>query len=298
MALVFLAPFRPARRFAEPSGNDPESLADLLADDEGAYRRAFLAAVAAMAGLLADADAEDGVPPSLVGDMVRALDRVLTERGQDILIRAFLIGAAHARDRLPDDGAASVAIRFDLVNELAVRWAAVHGGSMVTAVSDETRRALRGIISRAVRDGTAPRNVARLVGLLVGLTERDALAVGKLRTSLIEEGRSSSAVDRLVVRYANRLLRARAETIARTEILTAANRGQEGLWQQAVSDGLLDPNAWERVWIVARDERLCTVCRPLDRTRAPLLGGAFEGGLTGPPAHPRCRCTSGLVERT
>lgn len=295
MAFVFLAPRPAARRFADAPDGEPEQFAGAVVDEERAFRRAFLGAVAAAVVVLADADTVDGVSPALVADLVREIERVLTERGQDALSGAFLAGAGLARDRLVT---ATVGLSFDLVNELAVRWAAVSSAALVSEISDSTRRAIRQTIRRAVRDGIAPRDVARLLEPLVGLTERDALAVGKLSTSLIEEGRSSSAVDRLVARYANRLLRARAETIARTEILTAANRGQEGLWQQAVSDGLLDPGAWERVWIVARDERLCTVCRPLDRTRAPLLGGAFEGGLIGPPAHPRCRCTSGLVERT
>lgn len=79
--------------------------------------------------------------------------------------------------------------------------------------------------------------------------------------------------------------------------MTAANRGQEALWSQAVADGLLAEADWERMWLVAKDERTCKVCQPLDRKRAPMLGGTFPGGVAGPPIHPRCRCATGLIEK-
>lgn len=290
MALAFLAPIRP-RRFAElddATGN----LADSVTAEEAKLRRAFLAAVAAMLLLFDGADTRDGVPSGLVYDLVRELDRVLTERGQPVLLAAFVQGATIASDRLP---VASVGLTFNLVNQRAVDWAARQSSTMVTLVGDETRRAIRTIITRAARDGLSPAQVAREIRALIGLTERDALAVGNLQTALLEDGRKPEQVERMVARYANRLLRWRAETIARTEIMTAANRGQEALWSQAVADGLLVETDWERVWLTAQDERTCKVCRPLDRKRAPMLGGTFPGGIAGPPAHPRCRCAAGLV---
>lgn len=292
MALAFLAPIRP-RRFAEPD-DATDNLADSVATEEARLRRAFLAAVAAMLLLLDDADTRGGVSERLVFDLVRELDRVLTERGQPALLAAFVQGSTFAADRLP---VASVGLSFNLVNQRAVDWAARQSATMVTLVGDETRRAIRSVITRAVRDGLSPAQVAWEVRALIGLTERDALAVGNLQTALLEEGRKPDQIERMVKRYANRLLRFRAETIARTEVLSAANRGQEALWSQAVADGLLVETDWERIWLTAQDERTCKVCRPLDRKRAPMLGGSFPGGIAGPPAHPRCRCAAGLVEK-
>lgn len=291
-AVAFLAPIQP-RRFAEPEPG-ADDLADAVTTEEAKLRRSFLAAVASMLLLFDDADTRSNVPSGLVYDLVRELDRVLTDRGQPALLAAFVQGATFAAERLP---VASVGLTFNLVNQRAVDWAARQSATMVTLVGDETRRAIRAIITRAVRDGLSPAQVARQIRALIGLTERDALAVGNLQTTLLEEGRKPGQVERMVSRYANRLLRRRAETIARTEIMTAANRGQEALWSQAVADGLLSESDWERMWLVAKDERTCKVCKPLDRKRAPMLGGTFPGGVAGPPVHPRCRCTTGLVEK-
>jgi hypothetical protein len=84
---------------------------------------------------------------------------------------------------------------------------------------------------------------------------------------------------------------ARVKTIAHTEAMTAANEGQKRLWDQAVKDGYLDGN--ERVvWIVTPDDKLCPECEALEDTTV-SLGQEFSSG--GPPAHPNCRCTVGLV---
>jgi hypothetical protein len=83
----------------------------------------------------------------------------------------------------------------------------------------------------------------------------------------------------------------RAKVIAHTETMAAANEGQKQLWGQAVTDGYL--NGGERmVWIVTPDDRLCPICEGQEDTMVPL-GQQFPSG--GPPAHPRCRCTTGLV---
>lgn len=90
----------------------------------------------------------------------------------------------------------------------------------------------------------------------------------------------------------------RADLVARTESMTAANEGQAEAWDQAVEAGLLNGDE-KKTWIVADDQALCPICEGLaDQTVAmdanfesPDSGEQFDG----PPAHPRCRCTVGLV---
>lgn len=254
-------------------------------------RRAFLASVNAMRAQLGDE-----LSFELLGIMADEFDRELSERSRQPLTSGYLRGAAFARDRLP--GEASLSVSFNLVNPKAVQWADQHAAAMVTQVGGETRTAIRSIIREALNDGASPGEVTRRIRDLIGLTERDALAVGRLRTRLEEEGRSDDQIGRLTKAYADRLLRRRAQTIARHETMQAANQGQRGLWQQAADDGLLLASEWERRWMIARDERTCAICRPLDGKRAPMLTGSFPGGITGPPIHVQCRCVTGLVRKS
>ena len=87
----------------------------------------------------------------------------------------------------------------------------------------------------------------------------------------------------------------RAETIARTEVMKAANEGQLSAWTQAEEEGLLTGNE-QKEWITTPDDRLCPICEPMDGVTVPLDEDFDVDGdqIDGPPAHPNCRCTLGL----
>lgn len=82
----------------------------------------------------------------------------------------------------------------------------------------------------------------------------------------------------------------RAEVIARTESMRAANEGQRQAWAQAQEKGLLDGSE-RREWIATSG--CCDECDELDGTTA-ILDGTYAGGVDGPPLHPNCRCTEGI----
>lgn len=187
---------------------------------------------------------------------------------------------------------------FDRENQEAVNWARVRGARLVTAINKATRAGIREIIANAFTEGLAPRESARLIRSLVGLTERDASAVAKLRAALRERGVLQAAIDKRTQRYAAKLLKARAETIARTETMSAATAGQAELWKQAEQAGLLTGEEL-REWIVTPDDRLCPLCLPMagqqvGKDELFTVGDGTQVEM--PPAHPNCRCSWGLAE--
>lgn len=188
----------------------------------------------------------------------------------------------------------TIRFAFDATNPEAVAWVRAHAGELVTQVTDETRAAIRAIIDRSFTEGIPPRDAARLIRPLVGLTERDAMAVITARMRWLEAGVSAEEVARRAERYAGRLHRRRALTIARNETMVASNRGQLELWRQAVEAGSLR-RTMHKTWIIADDERTCDQCVPLDGIHAPVLEPFAETGTMGPPAHVQCRCTTGLI---
>jgi SPP1 gp7 family putative phage head morphogenesis protein len=192
--------------------------------------------------------------------------------------------------------ASALAIKFDLVNEHAVRAARDRAALLVTQITRETRSAIQSIVARSFADGIAPRDAARLIRPLIGLTVRQANAVLRRYEVLITNGLSRRAAERQARAYAQRLLRYRALTIARTETISAASSGQLSAWQQLQRRGRLAPAAM-KVWIVTPDDRLCRRCRAMDGKTVPLdaqFVGAF-GSASAPPLHPNCRCGIGLT---
>lgn len=83
---------------------------------------------------------------------------------------------------------------------------------------------------------------------------------------------------------------ARAEMIARTESMDAANEGLAQGWSQAVEEGLLTGDE-QKTWIAAEDP--CPECEEVDGETVPMDEDFSVGD--DPPLHPNCRCTMGLV---
>lgn len=221
------------------------------------------------------------------------LRRVLSPLRSDVeatlemLTRAFTAGAKAASAISPVlEGA------FALTNQLATKAAEQQSAQLVTAISQETRKAIQSVIGQAFREGTSPAETARNLRPVIGLTERQSLAVQRLRTTLTKQGVSADVVSARMSRYAATLLRQRATLIARTELIDASTQGQLALWKQAIADGLIASNARKK-WIVTPDDRLCPICQALAGKTIPIAG-LFPGGVIGPPRHPNCRCTLAL----
>ncbi len=193
--------------------------------------------------------------------------------------------------------------QFDGTHRTAEAAAARQAAAMVTLVSAETVAALRALIARSIREGIPPYEAARMIQSMVGITTRQSMAAMNFRESLINSGLALGRVDTLVARFVKRKIRERAINIARTETLSALNRGVQESWRQARRQGLLTKTA-AKTWITTPDEirtadgRPCPICAPLE---GQVVGfdERFQtsvGELSHPPAHPQCRCAMGLVE--
>lgn len=186
-------------------------------------------------------------------------------------------------------GPGLIPMAFDVANPEAIAWAETRAAQLVTDVTTEARAAIRTVVSEGFGQGIPVREQAKLIRASVGLTERDAGAVMKRQLKMLADGVDPVKATARAEKYANKLLRARAQTIARTESMRAANEGQLQLWRQAQDKGLLSAEA-QKVWITADP---CPICAPLEGETVGV-NESFSIG-TDPPAHPRCRCTIGLV---
>lgn len=181
--------------------------------------------------------------------------------------------------------------------------------------------------------GRVNRATGQREGGVIGLTEPQAQAVRRARDELasgdrsqlrsyLERGRRDRRYDRTVAKaireeteipaekqramilaYERKLLALRAETIGRTEAMSAIHAGQHRALMQAVRDGKLAAGTIQRVWRSAGDFRVRHTHMALDRESVGLEGvfvspsGArmrYPGDTSlGAPASEtvNCRCT-------
>lgn len=184
---------------------------------------------------------------------------------------------------------------FSLRNPQAERFAAEEAAELVRQIVLETRLAIRALILEAQRQGLSIPDQARQIRQYIGLTERQTMAVQHYAERLAAQGLSADVIKQRTQRYYEKLVRYRAQLIARTETIRAANRGQQALWEQAISEGYLSPQRM-KTWIVTPDDRLCELCRTMDGQSVPVtqMFNTPLGFKMSPDLHPGCRCAMGL----
>jgi hypothetical protein len=251
------------------------------------------------------------IAAALVGGQLHreTIEEIVTAYGGDGAIAAAMIDVLHARGRpaflrgaaLALDGLPSVPVRQPIginlqdVNPEATRWAETRAATLVKA-SAEAREAIRTLIVLSNELGITPQEVARILVRenIIGLLPRQVAAVHKFRARLLADGIDAATVARRAERYAAAQLRLRAWVIARTELVSAVNAGQDALWQLAKQRGIL-PAGTKRIWLTANDDLVdLSVCEPLSDAEAGLDEPFEPGGFIRPPAHPACRCSMGI----
>jgi hypothetical protein len=194
---------------------------------------------------------------------------------------------------------------FNYVSEASVNYSRVRSGQLIQAIDESTRVSIRQLITQAFTEPRSVDDTARLIRRIVGLHPRWARAVERFHDKnvqgLIRDGMSSSEAqrraDEMTAKYRDKLIRRRAEMIARTETQQALNFGRQMSWVASDRAGLVDPRTmkeWRTAPLGSRYGPPCPTCTMLRGTRV-AWNGTFDNGQQMPPAHPNCRCTAVLI---
>ncbi len=202
---------------------------------------------------------------------------------------------------------------LSLTNTEAVRLAEQAAARLIVGISSDAREAIRVVLAASMRGDYPPRVTAQMVHDVVGLDTRRAQAVVNYRAGLerVQAGDlapqsvlddftlsrqfgsqlSSGRVDQLVEQYSRRQLKDRANVIARTETMRAANDGQQAIWGEAADRGLFDRDVALVEWVIT--DEACDDC--LENEAASPIGFGDSWPNDDPPVHPNCRCALSLI---
>lgn len=188
-----------------------------------------------------------------------------------------------------------ITVKFPETAKRLEDWVSHRAGELAVGLTDMQHAAVKDLILElGVREGMGPKEMARYLRPVIGLTPKQEAAVRNHRAALIAEGTPLEKVDHLAENYAGYLHRVRADRIAQTELSFAFNQGALEEMRQARDRGAIKDRIVKE-WLFAGDERSCLFCEELDGQTAELdetfpAVGDLEN-IYAPPAHPFCRCT-------
>lgn len=218
---------------------------------------------------------------SIIEKVGKAALRVVERRGSFSARRK--VGALKS-NRVKGETRSLKLMDFSITNPRAIEWARNRSSNLITEIGSSTRETVREIITSGLRDGRAPRVIAKEVRSLVGLRSDQLETLRKFE--------AGGATEAQVARRGKQLLKQRSELIARSETMRASNHGLREMWYQAVDNDLL-PSDVKREWIATSDERTRDEHEDLDGEQVGL-NEEFSLGYE-PGEEVSCRCSQGIV---
>jgi len=188
------------------------------------------------------------------------------------------------------------ALRFATTDKVVIDAAAQRAGALVQNITTEQLTSLRGAIVDAVAGQYDVEDTASIIRSSIGLTPRYQQAVARnfdlVKQTQIAQGASmrqaNAAAEQSARRYADRLVRSRARTIAQTEVHQMNNVGKQKAWEDMFADGTILPDTY-KVWV--GNFGACDICMGFNGEAVPVTQ-PFSNGNQQPEAHPNCRCTA------
>lgn len=168
-------------------------------------------------------------------------------------------------------------------------WMNSRGSELVTNFTNQQRRSINAIMEHQVRLGNSVDDMVDAMRGVVGLTERQSLALAKMREELRASGMSPKQVLIATERKRRQMEAQRARMIARTELSAATN---EGIISTSIAvDEESDDGLTARMFVVAYPD-CCSDCRDIEDSQ-PADGISLhdEWPEGWPPFHPNCMCT-------
>jgi hypothetical protein len=300
----------PWRRRATGEAEFWEAFMALAESLEGEARDVFLQAAAALKDPWTVDDLEDLIRD--IGDADLAADRVAAalgddramiglEAGSDTVETLIVEAAALARDNLITDFGLG-AVDMEAFSARAANAAASVVGEEITNVSKKTIEAVRDRIVAGYEEGRKTREIAETVKEVLGLDKPRAEQLDKFIRGLNNRpphlpDLTQAEINAKIQREYARLLDQRAWTVARTENLRAATTGQNELWREAASQGIMDPTEYRRRWVRVPAATDCPICESYEGQEVGIsvLFDGIEGKLDGSPAHANCLCAIQLI---
>ena len=170
---------------------------------------------------------------------------------------------------------AEIGYSFNLVNPVAVKFAAERSSSLISGIGENLPE-MRAVIARGIKEGIGPRVLARQVEQLVGLLPVQTGMVSRYYAGRVAAGMTPERASVMTARFAAKLLRRRAVTIARHETIHAGVQGRLEAWRQGIKEGFIDPSVTVVIWRTGKDDRVCSICAPLEGATISIEGGSFD----------------------
>jgi hypothetical protein len=219
------------------------------------------------------------------------LDRALLRfraRVRSAVEKGFTANTAHLPKGGKVDGV--VASAFDVLNPKVIEAVRALDSRVVNTLKEEIRETFKAFVENGLRLGKNPKEIAREIRPLVGMSSTQVENAEKFRAKLEAKGLPAAKIDKQVATYQRKAIALNANTNARTATVDSLKLGQHLSWEDAAAKGIVDKALLFKTWVTVGDDRVRDEHEALNG-QSVHFDNAFSNGdvIPGESAF-NCRC--------
>lgn len=151
---------------------------------------------------------------------------------------------------------AQSAVMFDVLSPKVIDAVRQLDSRVIKDLQQDVRDTVRAYVENGLRDGKAPREIARQIRSVIGIAPSQEANAQKYEQKLRDSGDyTDERIERMTATYRRKAVNTNAATIAKTAALDSQKLGNRLSWDEAAQNGLIDPALMERTWLGVMDDR-------------------------------------------
>lgn len=191
-------------------------------------------------------------------------------------------GVRFTGQQLPRAAAREIVVAFNILSPDVITAVRALETRALGALKDDVRETVRAYVENGLRDGVAPRTVARQLRSVIGLAPNQEAAVRNFERMLRDGDREAltralrdrrfdatlnkafgadgkaltqAQIETMTAAYRKRMVAFNANTISRTTTLDSMKLGQRLSIDKAIELGVYDADRLKKTWVGVMDER-------------------------------------------
>lgn len=192
-----------------------------------------------------------------------------------------------------------VAVAFDRLNPKVIDAVRSLDSRVVNTLKEDVRDTVRAFVEDGLRNGDAPKSIARRLRSVVGLSPSQAENARKYEAKLLASGKySAGRVEKMAATYRRKAIALNANTNARTATLDSLKLGQHLSWQDAIDAGIVDRDKLWKRWTTVGDDRVRDEHAAMNGEEVHFDAHYSNGELVPGESTFNCRCISRYFVRS
>lgn len=182
-------------------------------------------------------------------------------------------------------------VMFDVLSPKVIDAVRTLDTRVIKSLKDDVKDTVRAYVENGLRDGKSPREAARQIRSVIGISPTQEANAQKYEAKLrASEKFTDAQIEKKTIAYRKSAVANNAATIARTAALDSQKLSNRLAWEEAANKGIVDRALMQKTWLGVMDSRERPEHVAMQGQTVPFDSTFSNGQMVPGDTEYNCRC--------